>query len=45
VSGETLEIEVNELSKGLQDIQKAIEELSTQKESQEDKFCDIMVVS
>ena len=45
MSGETLEVEVSELTKGLQDIQKAVEELSSQRESPDDKFCEVMTVS
>ena len=44
VSGETLEVEFNELIKGLQEIKKTIEALSTQKDSPGDNFCDIMTV-
>lgn len=46
VSGETLEVEVNELTKGLQDIQKDIEEISTMEEPiPGDMFAEIMTVS
>lgn len=46
VSGETLEIEVNELTKGLQDIQKDIEELTSAEEQiPGDFFGEIMTVS
>lgn len=46
VSGETLEVEVNELTKGLQDIQKDIEEISsTVEQLPGDMFGEIMTVS
>ncbi len=45
VSGETLEVEVNELMRGLQDIQKDIEEFSAEEEIPGDKFKDVMAVS
>lgn len=44
VSGETLEVEVNELTKGLQDIQKDIEEVS-EEDIPGDMFRQIMTVS
>lgn len=46
MSGETLEVEVNELMKGLQSIQKDIEEFSsTNEDIPGDKFRQIMPVS
>ena len=45
MSGETLEVEVNELMKGLQDIQKDIEEFSAGGEIPGDRFKDVMAVS
>jgi tetrahydromethanopterin S-methyltransferase subunit G len=46
VSGETLEVEVNELTKGLQDIQKDIEEITSNLEQLPgDRFGEIMTVS
>ena len=47
VSGETLEVEVNELMRGLQDIQRDIEELSSSDEDHlpGDKFREVMTVS
>ena len=44
VSGETLEVEVNELTKGLQDIQKDIEEVSDD-DVPGDMFRQVMTVS
>lgn len=46
VSGETLEVEVNELMQGLQDIQRDIKEISPEEEDiPGDKFREIMTVS
>ncbi len=45
VSGETLEVEVNELMQGLQDIQKSLEDMSPQESTPGDKFNLIMSVS
>ena len=46
VSGETLEVEMSELTKGLQDIQKDIEEFSaTEEQIPGDLFGEIMTVS
>lgn len=46
VSGETLEVEVNELTKGLQDIQRDIEEFSLADERPPgDRFIEVMTVS
>lgn len=45
MSGDTLEVEVNELMQGLQDIQKDIEEFSSAEEIAGDRFKEVMMVS
>ncbi len=45
MSGETLEVEVNELMRGLQDIQKDIDEFASAEEIAGDRFKEVMTVS
>lgn len=45
VSGQTLEVEMNELTHGLKDIRRDIVEINSQERIPDDRFQDVMTVS